>query len=304
MSITQECSATISIVMHVITGLQDEKAEMIRIDMDIPPKKGDFFEIKHFDIPLDSWSKTTPPLKILHMSDIHDTAAATSVMAERCMKLNPDVIAITGDVLDKRGIIFNRNHSQLKSSINRMVEFLSYFKAPHLLFVSGNNEQFEEADTFFENIVCSGWEILNNRSITIDHYGQEVIFAGVDDPHTDHDNLNAAMHKLPESNSRPPLILLAHSPDIAGDALSENVDLLLCGHTHGGQIRFPLAGALITETKLFRKYADGLHRFNSMWMFINRGLGYSSLPIRIDCPPEIAFLNILSSGPADNRRIP
>ena len=88
-------------------------------------------------------------------------------------------------------------------------------------------------------------------------------------------------------------ILLVHSPDLIHEAVKEDIDLVLTGHTHGGQICIPLYGAPFTQTELGRKYAGGLFRFGRTWLYVNRGLGTIFIPLRFLSPPEITVINLI-----------
>ena len=87
-------------------------------------------------------------------------------------------------------------------------------------------------------------------------------------------------------------ILLAHSPDAIHEAIELGADIVLSGHTHGGQVRLPLIGPLYINTELGPEYNQGLFRFNDTWLYVNRGLGTRGLAIRLLCPPEITLLTM------------
>ena len=92
------------------------------------------------------------------------------------------------------------------------------------------------------------------------------------------------------------LILLAHSPDLVFRAAGQGVDLMLSGHTHGGQIRLPLIGALMSPARLGPRYTAGLYSFDETQLYINRGLGTGKIPLRLFCPPEITVISLKSGG--------
>ncbi|MGQ9560419.1 MAG: metallophosphoesterase [Candidatus Oleimicrobiaceae bacterium] len=89
------------------------------------------------------------------------------------------------------------------------------------------------------------------------------------------------------------MLLLAHSPDMAKAAEDMGIDLVLAGHTHGGQVRLPLVGALYSQTALGRKYAAGLFSFRKTKLYVNRGIGNALLPFRFLCRPEITVIHLL-----------
>lgn len=102
-------------------------------------------------------------------------------------------------------------------------------------------------------------------------------------------NVTAAMRDVPAEEIS---ILLAHSPDQVREAEGTGVDLMLAGHTHGGQVRLPLIGAVVTGTRLGPQYASGLFRWDDFWLYISRGIGMRGLPIRFLCPPEITLITL------------
>lgn len=91
-------------------------------------------------------------------------------------------------------------------------------------------------------------------------------------------------------------LLLAHSPDQVREAEGLGVDLMLAGHTHGGQVRLPLLGAVVTGTDLGPRYASGLFRWGDTWLYVTRGIGTRGLPVRLLCPPEITLLVLEAGG--------
>lgn len=121
-----------------------------------------------------------------------------------------------------------------------------------------------------------------------DYYELEENFfiCGVDDPHTSRDNINNAVRKTGFK------ILLAHSPEIIERA-ENRVELVLAGHTHGGQVVIPSIGApFVPLAKKYRRYASGIFKVGKTILFVSRGIGTSIFPVRMNCPPEIAFIEL------------
>ena len=123
------------------------------------------------------------------------------------------------------------------------------------------------------------------------NYTLEVTVAGEPDP-------GAAIPASIRNVAHEPIILLCHAPDYADDLIvvpeGQAVSLMLAGHSHGGQIRLPIVGPLVLPD-LGRKYIEGWFRFGSLQLYVNRGLGTVGLPIRFNCPPEIALLTLRSA---------
>jgi predicted MPP superfamily phosphohydrolase len=137
--------------------------------------------------------------------------------------------------------------------------------------------------------------VLVNEGVTIKVGGGQFYLAGLDDGLWGRPNLKVALRNLPANT---PVVLLVHEPDLVDRyAIDTRIVLQLSGHTHGGQIRLPGIGAM-TLPELGRKYDRGLYRVNSTWLYTNPGLGFTRLPVRVNCLPEITELT-LRSAPDD-----
>lgn len=129
--------------------------------------------------------------------------------------------------------------------------------------------------------------ILLNENVAIYKNGSPIYIAGVDDPYIGYDNVESALRKIREEDV---VILLAHSPQIIDKCIGK-VDLILSGHTHGGQVIIPFFGPLFVPLPYeYRKFTYGYFDFNRTKMFVSRGIGTSIFPIRFLCPPEIVII--------------
>jgi len=156
----------------------------------------------------------------------------------------------------------------------------------------GNHEHWLETpniDTTKRILEKNGIVILNNENKKIYKNKNYIYLLGVDDPDSELDDLPKAMINAEENI---PKILLAHSPDIIDNLRKEKVDLILTGHTHGGQIVIPFVKPFWVPTKNRGKYASGLFEVNDTYLYVNRGTGMASLQIRFNCPPEIAVIEL------------
>jgi hypothetical protein len=132
-----------------------------------------------------------------------------------------------------------------------------------------------------------GWELIANRATRID--GIDIV--GLDDPHIGRHDLDVATPRT-QPGFR---LAVAHSPDVARDLAAMGYDLILSGHTHGGQLRMPGYGAIVTNTRgLPRRMARGLHRLGDAWLHVSAGLGTSMYsPYRFACRPEACVLELV-----------
>jgi len=118
---------------------------------------------------------------------------------------------------------------------------------------------------------------LVNENIEVE---DNFYIVGVDDPYTMHDRLDKALQGIRENSV---IVLLAHSPEIVGKAANK-VDIILAGHTHGGPLYVPLP-------RKYRRYVSGLFKVGETYMYVNRGIGTSILPVRFMCTPEVTCLD-------------
>ncbi|MDQ1713357.1 MAG: uncharacterized protein QOE45_2807, partial [Frankiaceae bacterium] len=140
-----------------------------------------------------------------------------------------------------------------------------------------------------------GWTDLTNARRVTSAGGRSVEVVGVDDPHLKRDRL--AVADPPVDPARPLHLALVHAPEPRALDRFERAgfDLLLCGHTHGGQLRVPGVGALVTNCGIDRARARGLSRYGRAWLHVSAGLGTSPYaPVRFACRPEASLLTLTS----------
>lgn len=233
--------------------------------------------------------KDLPPsfesLKILHLSDIHfkKFGRKEKKILKILNELNPDFIFITGDIIDVRTKDFESCH--------KFLEELSRNYEARIFAVYGNHDhQNRNFNLFNDFLEKSKIEILNNQAKKIEKDGDFIYLIGVDDPHLEYDDIEQAMKGI-EKNT--PKILIAHSPEIFRKIKEKDIDLVLVGHTHGGQINIPPFSHLALPLRYDKKYKNGLFEENSTYLYVNRGIGETLLPIRINAFPEVALITLL-----------
>lgn len=202
------------------------------------------------------------------------------------MALLPDVVLLAGDfVSDKRTAT---NHY----SIDRAITPLAGLKASLGRFaVLGNHDHWRDAGQTRIALARAGISVLNNAAAV----AGPVVIGGLDDDFTGHDDLAptiAAMRRLPGAK-----ILLSHSPDPFPE-MPDDVGLMVAGHTHCGQISFPLIGPPATMSRYGGRYACGILRESGRTLIVSAGVGTSVLPLRIGVAPDIWLIEI---GPADKQ---
>jgi hypothetical protein len=193
--------------------------------------------------------------------------------------LTPDVVAITGDLVD--GSV---------EALREHVAPLAKLKAAHgVFFVTGNHEYYSGVDEWLDELRRLGIRVLRNESVTLSRGAAAVELAGIDD----HASGRFPGHgpdlrrALKDRDPRRPVVLLAHQPVAVHEAAAFDVDLQLSGHTHGGQL-WPW-GYLV---RLQQKYLNGLYRIGNTLLYVSCGTGYWGPPMRLGAPAEITELTL------------
>jgi uncharacterized protein len=265
------------------------------------------FTLRRLDVPV--LSRGASPLRVLHLSDLHmlDRQRAKQEWIKDLGRLLPDLVVLTGDVLSA---------GDAGPSVLRAL-------APLLdrpgIFVPGNNDYFEptfknpvryitgsrndskgkpiEWDRFARDLVSAGWQDMTNVRADLKISGRVVDVRGVDDPYLGRDRLDDVRGPAdPKADLR---LGIAHAPQprVIDAYTADGVELLLAGHTHGGQVCLPGFGPLVTNCGIDRARARGLSRYgaggNEAWLHVSAGLGTSPYaPIRFACRPEATLLTL------------
>jgi len=267
--------------------------------------------LRRFDVPV--LAPGSAPLSILQLSDLHMTAGQRSKQAwvRDLAELEPDLVIDTGDnlagfdavgpTLRALGPLLERPGAFVMGSNDyfapRPKNPLKYFKPDHKRV---HGEKLPWGD-LRDGLLERGWIDLTNARGELVVDGRRIAFAGVDDPHLRFDRYERVAGPAdPGADLR---IGLSHSPEprVLDRFTADGYDLLLCGHTHGGQLRVPFYGALVTNCGIDRDRVRWLHRWaepvperpTGTWLHVSAGLGTSPYaPVRFACPPEATLLTL------------
>ncbi|MFF3852119.1 metallophosphoesterase [Micromonospora sp. NPDC002575] len=264
------------------------------------------FTLRRFDVPV--LPADTEPLRVLHLSDLH-------MMPEQRRKqdwvaslaaLDPDLVVVTGDNMAHPGAV-----PGVLRALAPLLDFPGAFvfgsndytgpvlKNPFSYFLP-DREYSEGAELPYDELrdvfTGAGWADLNNARTTLKAGGRLIELVGVDDPHIARDDYPSVAG--PVSASAELSIALSHSPEpaVLDEMAADGFDLLLAGHTHGGQVCVPGFGALVTNCGLPRSMAKGLHRWpdSDAWLHVSAGLGtHPTAPVRFACRPEASILTLI-----------
>jgi predicted MPP superfamily phosphohydrolase len=267
--------------------------------------------LRRFEVPV--LPPGSAPLTVLQLSDLHMTAGQRGKQewVAGLAALEPDLVINTGDNLAGMDAV-----PPTLRALEPLMQFpgafvlasndyyaprpknpLKYFKTDHKR-VHGEELPWQGLR---DGMTARGWLDLTNRTGSLSVAGKRIDFAGVDDPHLELDRYDAVAG--PADDAADVRIGLVHSPEprVLDRFAADGYDLLLCGHTHGGQLRVPFYGALVTNCGIDRKYVRWLHRWaepspgrpNGTWLHVSAGLGTSPYaPYRLACPPEATLLTL------------
>jgi hypothetical protein len=249
-------------------------------------------EISHQSIYISKLPAEFHGFRIVQLSDIHHSPFLGEEEIVRAVlqanELQPDLVALTGDYI---------SHS--RNYIPGCARALGKLRAPHGVFaVLGNHDHWTDGEMMHRSLTGEGIRVLSNESVRIELGASYIQLAGVDDLMVKRDDLPGALSDTREDEAR---ILLSHNPAIIREAARAGVDLVLSGHTHGGQINWRmLVGREDRKTARWlrrpsRRLMRGHAQLGLTQLYVNRGLGTVVVPLRYGCPPEITVLELLKS---------
>jgi len=240
-------------------------------------KNAERIQIRHLDIELPGLPASFDGFTLLHISDLHVDISSGAM--QRLIELLPDLAydlcVLTGDYRGK-------TYGPFGATIAGMAQVCARVVAP-IYGVLGNHDSIRMVPELEE----MGIRMLLNEAETLERGNQRIHLVGIDDAHYYRvDNIEKAVSQLPGDEFS---ILLSHTPEIYRQAAHADFDLLLGGHTHGGQLCLPGAIPITLESVLPRRMGSGLWKYRDMVGYTSVGVGSSVAPVRINCPPEITL---------------
>ncbi len=252
--------------------------------------RDDDFEVVHKTVRINNLPKRVEGFRIAMISDIHSgpymDKKDIDPYVTRMNKLKPDAIVLPGDFIQ------NRNEE-----VEAVADALQKLEAPYGVYGStGNHDYFADADYVSKELGHAGVRMLRNEHIVLDVDGAPLALIGLDDVRSGHPFDNLFRSAVDGLDARIPNVVLCHKPYYLEEASEWGVDLMVSGHTHGGQIVIArVFDTVITPAALISGYIEGLYRLDGTQLYVTRGIGTVGIPVRINCPPEITVLTLESA---------
>lgn len=249
-------------------------------------------QVSSYDIVDSRIPKKFNKYKIVQVSDFHNTKSNKLIndLVKEIKKQKPNVIVITGDLVDSR-----------KTDIDVSINFIKRIKdiAP-IYFITGNHEaSISKYENLKVKLEKESVIILDNKTKVLEVADSKINLIGVNDPsmsyHPEATDSEKIKSELTESNydKNSYSILLSHRPELFNTYVDNEIDLVLTGHAHGGQIRIPFIGGLVAPNQgLFPEYTSGTFKEENTSMIISRGIGNSIIPFRINNRPELVIVEL------------
>ncbi len=240
--------------------------------------------VEEVQVRIRNWPAAFEGLRIAQLTDVHVSHILGREYVEAVVELtngtSPDLIAITGDLIDARVDEIESEIAPLRGLRSRLGNF----------FVTGNHEYYSgEVEEWIDHLRSLGLRTLHNERVSFGDGAETFDLVGVPDWSRRNKEFAPSLARALEGR-RPetPSILLAHQPKQIHEAAKLGIDLQISGHTHAGQI-WPM-GTLLAY--LGNPYVQGLHWHQRTQIYVSRGTGYWGIPMRVGCPPEITLINI------------
>ncbi|MGD0892418.1 MAG: metallophosphoesterase [Terracidiphilus sp.] len=254
-----------------------------------------WLETTHLEVALADLPQVFGGMRIAQLSDIHLDEYTEPFflrhIIDRINLLQADMVLLTGDYV-------SFGLSSVKFAVGaawQCANILNGLECKSVYAVLGNHDVAVGPREVTEALKDNGIQVLTNTCLPIERAGSRFWLAGLDDPVKGVPDPDLAIPAAIRNVLHEPVVLMCHAPDYV-DILQTHpagraVDFMLSGHTHGGQVRLPVIGALELPA-MGRKYIEGLFRLGRMQLYVNRGVGTVGVPFRLLCPPEITLFTL------------
>jgi len=262
--------------------------------------------LSHVSFVGDSQCQDISPVRLLHISDLHVErfGRREEQLLRKVQAAAPDLILLTGDYLNLSYVDDPIAHADARRVLAALSGNGKDLAPGGVYAVLGSPPVDRNSVSLFEGLPI---RLLRNEAVTITlpttmkppcgsgKQSRRLVLVGLDcshDPQRDADRLTAVIDHSPPDACR---VLLYHSPELMPMAPEFGIHLYLCGHTHGGQVRLPFYGAVLTASRLGKRFEMGYYRLKNTHLYVSRGVGFEGMGaprVRFLCPPEITLVSI------------
>lgn len=250
-------------------------------------------EVNEYEIVSDRIPQNFDGFRIAQVSDLHNAefGEGNEKLIQQLSQTDPDVIVITGDLIDSR-------HTDIEIALEFARQSI---KISPVYYVSGNHEaRVREYEDLKMGLAEAGVVILENQKVQITRGEESITLMGIDDPSFQEDYLFGDAESVArqvitdlQNESDGYTVLLSHRPELFDLYVDNGMDLVLSGHAHGGQFRLPFIGGLVAPNQgFFPEYDAGLFNEGRTTMIVSRGVGNSIIPLRFNNRPEIVMVTL------------
>jgi len=245
-----------------------------------------WFRVVERDLPVPGLDPRLDGLRIAQLSDLHvgtlTPKAWGLAWAKAANRRAPDLAVVTGDMITS-GTEYHDD----------VAEVVGALRAKFGVFVSmGNHDYFGEGEPLISHLRRRNVRVLRNEGVAVERDGATLWLTAIDDTWTRRDDLERALRERPGGAAT---VLLAHDPDRFEQAAEAGVDVVLSGHTHGGQIALPFAARAVGLASFTHRYRLGIYRRERSMLHVSPGLGTTGPPLRLGVAPEVTILVLRSA---------
>ena len=253
--------------------------------------------VETYDVHLASLPDAFRGMRIAQISDIHFVEYTESFflreVVDHLNALHPDMVVLTGDFVTYGPVRWPSEEAHKRFALRHLPECLSILsgiQCPSRYAILGNHDMMVSGRQVSGDLVSHGIPVLRNSALPLERSGQRLWLVGLGSACAKDADPDRA---IPANvlRDKEAMIVLAHEPDILPTVARYGPELMLSGHTHGGQVRVPfLPPAFLPDYG--RRYLAGWFRYGSTQLYVNRGIGTIGVPLRLNCPPEITVLTL------------
>lgn len=249
------------------------------------------FITKEYTVNTSSIPNNFDGIKIVHFSDIHYNRAISiskiKSIVDEINLINPDIVVFTGDLIDEDSILSDKDYDKLINTLSKIQAKYGKYA------VIGNHDYLKDKEHVINVLEASNFTYLeNDYEIIYNNSGEKIFIGGLGTVSYNQDDLAKTMEYFNENDDITYRIILVHEPDISDEIVKNyDVDMILAGHSHNGQIRLPFIGALYTP-KGAKKYYDNYYELDNTKLYISSGIGVSIVDCRLWNRPSINFYRI------------